>query len=264
MKIYICTDMEGVSGVVSWDQVGRDSRGAEYESARRLLTEDVNSAVAACKEAGAKEVVVLDGHGSGYNFIVESLLPGGRYIVGGNRKTALVGLDRSFDGVILLGYHSMAGTENGVLDHTQSSKAWYKYSVDGAETGEIGQCAIWAGAHGVPVIMVTGDSAACKEAKEFLKDVETVSVKEGYSRTCAKIVPPSEAREMIAAGVKKALKRIKSFKPHKIKFPAKVSIEFQTTDIADGYERGGWRRLNGTTVEKIIEKPEDGKPLWIF
>jgi D-aminopeptidase len=98
----------------------------------------------------------------------------------------------------------------------------------------------------------------------LLKGVETVAVKEGYSRTCAKIVPPAKARGMIAAGVKKVLKRIKSLRPYKIKFPAKVNIEFQTTDIADSYERGGWKRVSGTAVEKTIERPADGKPLWIF
>lgn len=256
MKIYVCTDLEGISGVVNFDQTGRDSKGVEYERARHLLTMEVNTVVDACKEGGAKEVVVLDGHSTGYNFIVEELHPQGRYIVGGGRKNVLPGLDKSFDAMILLGYHAMAGTVDGVLDHTQASKAWYNYWVNDVKMGEVGQEAILAGIMDIPIIMVTGDDAVCKEAKCLLPDVETVAVKESYSRTCAKVIPPSASQGMIRKGIMKALQKIKSIKPYKIKFPATIKIEFQTTDIADGYERNGWKRINGTTVSKIIKKLE--------
>ena len=129
--------------------------------------------------------------------------------------------------------------------------------------GEIGQHAILAGCMNIPVILVTGDTAVCKEAKALLPHVETVAVKEGYSRTCAKIIAPSAAQKLIQAGVKKAIRKLKSLKPYKIKFPAKVRIEFQTTDVADGYERNGWSRINGTTVEKIIEEPVNKSDLKI-
>ena len=256
MKIYVCTDLEGISGVVNFDQTGRDSKGLEYERARHLLTNEVNTVVSACKEAGAEEIVVLDGHSTGYNFIVEELHPDGNYIVGGGRKKVLPGLDKSFDAMILLGYHAMAGTIDGILDHTQSSKAWYNYWVNDVKMGEVGQEAIIAGSMSIPIILVTGDTAVCKEAKKLLPDVETIAVKEAYSRICAKIIPPSVCQKMIREGVKKALRKIKAIKPYKIKFPAKVKIEFQTTDIADGYERNGWKRMNGTIVEKNIKKLE--------
>lgn len=255
MKIYVCTDLEGISGVVNFDQTGRDSQGIEYERARRLLTNEVNTVVGACKEAGVKEIIVLDGHHSGYNFIVEELHPDGNYIVGGGgRKKVLPGLDKDFDGMILLGYHAMAGTENAVLDHTQSSKTWYNYWVNDIKMGEVGQAAIIAGNMGIPVILVTGDIAVCEEAEDLLPDVETVAVKEGYSRTCAKIISPLKVQAMIKEGVKKALAKIKKAKPYQAKFPARIKIEFQTTEPADTYERNGWMRINGTTVEREIKK----------
>lgn len=264
MKIYIATDLEGISGVVTFDQSGRDSKGAEYERARRLLTQEVNAVVEACKEAGVETVVAMDGHGGGFNFIVDELHPEGEYVLGGNRKRSFDGLGDDFDGVILLGYHAMSGTVDAILDHTQSSKSWYNFWVNGIKMGEIGQHSILTGFRNIPVILVTGDIATCKEAKELLPHVETVAVKEGYSRTCAKIIPPVTAREMIKKGVKKALKNIKKMKAYQIKFPAKVKIEFQSTDVADGYERGGWFRVNGTTVEKTVEKPKNGTDLKIY
>ena len=116
----------------------------------------------------------------------------------------------------------------------------------------------------IPVILVTGDVAVCEEARTLLPWVETVAVKEGYSRTCAKIIPPVVAQAMIKAGVQKALQNLKLMKPYIISFPAKVRIEFQITDAADAYERDGWKRINGTMVEKIIEKPVDGAELRIY
>jgi D-amino peptidase len=264
MKIYVCTDLEGVAGIVNFDQNGRDSRGADYEAARRLLTAEVNTVVAACKEAGAEKVIVNDGHGSGFNFIVEDLHPAGEYVIGGNRKGPFEGITKDFAGVILLGYHAMAGTENGVLDHTQSSRTWYNYWVNDVKMGEVGQCAVLAGCMHIPVILVTGDLAVCKEARALLPWVETVAVKEGYSRTCAKIIPPATARPMIKTGVQKALQNLKTMKPYIINFPANVRIEFQTTDAADGYERNGWKRINGTMVERIIEKPVNVAKLRIY
>ncbi|KKR04409.1 MAG: peptidase M55 D-aminopeptidase [Candidatus Uhrbacteria bacterium GW2011_GWF2_39_13] len=264
MKIYVSADLEGISGIVNFEQTGRDNKGPEYERARRLLTNEVNTVVAACREAGVEKVVVMDGHAGGYNFIVEDLHPEGEYVIGTNRKKSFEGMTDDFDGVILLGYHAMAGTENGVLDHTQSSKTWYNYWINDIKMGELGQSAILAGHRNIPVILVTGDLAVCKEAKELLPHIETVAVKEGYSRTCAKIIPPSAAQLMIGRGVKKALSKIKTMKPYKISFPAKVKIEFQTTDIADTYEKNGWKRVSGTIVEKIVDKPKKGQDLRIL
>ncbi|MDD3926450.1 MAG: M55 family metallopeptidase, partial [bacterium] len=56
-----------------------------------------------------------------------SIRPEGEYIIGSNRKRVFEGMSDDFDGVILLGYHAMAGTENGIMDHTYSSKTWYNY-----------------------------------------------------------------------------------------------------------------------------------------
>lgn len=139
MKIYVCTDLEGIAGVVNFDQNGREGKGVEYESARRLLTGEVNAVVAACKEAGVEKIVVNDGHGSGFNFIIEDLHPAGEYVIGSNRKRSFDGIAENFDGVIFLGYHAMSGTENGVLDHTQSSRTWYNYWVNDIKMGEVGQ-----------------------------------------------------------------------------------------------------------------------------
>ena len=68
MKVYLMTDLEGVAGV--WKFEERDDVSAEnFECrmrARRLLTREVNAAVAGFFEGGATEVIVNDGHGAVY------------------------------------------------------------------------------------------------------------------------------------------------------------------------------------------------------
>jgi len=253
MKIYIITDLEGVSGVVTFDDTGRDTNmsGPRYEAARLLLTEDVNAAVQGAIDGGATEILVNDGHGGGSNFVMEKLHPGAKYFTGCGRVSVLDGFDESTDAVMLVGYHAMSGTRKAVLDHTQSSTSWRRYFINGVETGEIGQMAVMAGHFNVPVICVTGDLAATVEAKAFLGDVETVAVKEGQGRTSAICLAPLKARELIRAGVKRALGKIGKIKPYKIKIPAEIKLECATTDVADGCERGGSERLDAFTVRRI-------------
>ena len=60
MKILIAVDMEGITGVTTWDQVTPGH--AEYARFRKLMTQDVNAAIRGACEAGAADVIVADGH----------------------------------------------------------------------------------------------------------------------------------------------------------------------------------------------------------
>ncbi|MCX7706204.1 MAG: M55 family metallopeptidase, partial [bacterium] len=134
--------------------------------------------------------------------------------------------DESFDGFIMLGYHAMNGTPDGVLHHTQSSITEAKYFYDGIERGEIYQCAVIAGYFNVPVILVTGDEAACREAKELLgNNLTTVAVKKGISREAAILLSPEETKTMLIEGAKRAVKAISQMKPYKVKFPIRLKIK---------------------------------------
>src|SRR6185312_655981 len=73
MRVLIMTDMEGVSGIVVWDQV--NSGAPLYEECRRLYTEEINAAVRGAKAAGATEIVVVDCHGAGKGWTFNSLVP---------------------------------------------------------------------------------------------------------------------------------------------------------------------------------------------
>src|SRR5437868_15397218 len=73
MRVLIMSDMEGVSGIVVWDQV--NGGAPMYEEGRRLYTEEINAAVRGAKAAGATEIVVVDCHGAGKDGNFNSLVP---------------------------------------------------------------------------------------------------------------------------------------------------------------------------------------------
>lgn len=247
MKVYIVTDLEGVSGVVLREQVFAGNPA--YEKARMLLTQDVNAAVDGALAGGATDIIVLDGHGanSAYNLVYEELHEGARYIVGAPWPSYLYGLDETCDAVFQVGTHSMAGTPMGVLEHTMSSEAWYEMRINGQPMGEMGLICAFAGHYGVPCTLVTGDKAACEQAVELLGDVEIAPVKVGLSRTSAEILPPKAARWLIKDKAAAAVRRTKEFKPYKIDGPVEIQIQYQKP-VESIKERMGVKRIERHTV----------------
>lgn len=233
LKVFISVDMEGISGIVHSDQT--TSGTAEYAAGRKWMAQDVNAAVEGALEAGATEVVVNDSHGSMRNIDPDDLHPRAILISGSPKPLSMMqGIDASFAACLLIGYHAKAGTEDAILDHTISGSVVRAVRVNGAELPELGLNAAIAGYYGVPVILVSGDTAVCRQAGEVLgKDVVTIAVKEAYGRLAAKLVPMGEARPMIKTGVKEALGKIGRAKPFKIASPYKFELEYHVSAQAD-------------------------------
>lgn len=224
MKIYIVTDLEGVTGVYKFQQT-RVAGSPEYDSAVRMMMHDIAAVAEGLREGGAEEILVLDGHGSGCNFTPEGMVGGVRYLTGRPRSQALEGLDSSFAGIVLLGYHAMNGTPDGVLHHTQSSASESRYWYNGIERGEIFQVAVIAGHYNVPIILATGDTAACREARETVDpNLPIVAVKEGKAREAAILLAAEETRPLLAEGGRRAMAEIGRRKPYKPEFPLHLRV----------------------------------------
>ncbi|MCM8762682.1 MAG: M55 family metallopeptidase, partial [Candidatus Omnitrophica bacterium] len=188
MRIYIMTDLEGVAGVVDFESQAYDT-GKYYEKAKELLTEEINAAVDGAMRAGATEVLVCDSHGPG-GIIPEMLHPSAK-LLHGRPIGKFWEIDSSkWDGLFLLAHHSMNGTPDGNLNHTYSSKAIVKMLLNGSPIGEIGMNIYLAGWFGIPAVLVTGDEAACREARQYVPAIEAVSVKKGINRTTAISISP--------------------------------------------------------------------------
>lgn len=130
-RVTLWCDMEGVCGIVNWEQVG--PRGGEvYQEGRRLFAAEVDAAVRGAKRAGADEIVVVDCHGAGapYTFrslLVEELEPGAEYVLG---AACYVEPLEGWDAALCMGAHAMAGTADGVLSPTVSSERWRRAWID--------------------------------------------------------------------------------------------------------------------------------------
>jgi D-amino peptidase len=226
MKIYISADMEGVVGAVTGEQLG--PQGFEYQRFREFMTQEVNAAVEAAFEAGATEVVVGDSHGNGQNLLIEKL-PKNILLVRAFPRPLMMmqGIDGSFAGVIFLGYHSSTTNSQGVRAHTMSSARLADVRLNNISMSEGGINAAIAGHFDVPVIMVSGDDAAVKEVTALLGDVEGAVVKWNYGFHSAMTMMPEAAYALIRERVKRAIGRIKGFKPYKLKTPIQLDVRFK-------------------------------------
>jgi len=255
MKVFIFSDLEGISGVCRFVQTGED--GPRYEDARRLLMGDINACVDGLLDAGVDQVVVRDGHGKPYNLVAEMMHPKATHIVGGWYGRPLGGLEPDCDAVILLGHHAMAGTPKAVLCHTQSLRG-DRYFYNGRETGEIGQEAMIAGHFDIPVIMISGDDAACREAREFLGDGPVViSVKKALAREGAELLAPEVARQKIRAGAAEAVARLPQCKPYKVESPVHIRLEFPDKETADNFRSEHGARAADTAYELTVDQACD-------
>ncbi len=250
MRLYIMTDLEGVAGVYSFEEQ-TFSTGKHYEAAKQLLTGEVNAAIEGALEAGVTDILVNDGHGcGGINY--ETLHPKARIIQGSPRLPGRWYGEGLYNISCMIGQHAMEGACRGNLNHTQSSLGVDYYKLNEKYIGEIAQWALYIGHYGVPLIFLSGDTAACKEAKELIPDIFICSVKDGISRTCAASLSFGASRELIRKSMKEAVlgHKAQPLQPLTWEGPYKMEIRFKQTNLADRYEESGWERLDSKTVQK--------------
>jgi len=249
MKIYIKLDGEGITGVVNSDKQATPG-GDNYQEMRRLLMSDLNAAIEGAIEGGASEVVIYDMHHYGLNVIVEELHPKAKLIAGNPHILPPgIGLSEIYKGMMMIGYHAMAGTEGGLLAHTYSPDI-KSLHLNGILMGEIGLEAAIAGTYGVPLIMISGDSKAIEEGEKLLGDFEKATVKYALNDHSALCLPASVTKEIIKEKAKSALVRINEFKPYVVSSPYQIKIEFYQIDKAEKASTiSGARRIDDTTVE---------------
>lgn len=225
-KIYISADMEGITGVVTGEQLG--PTGFEYARFREFMTQEVNAAIEGALAAGATEIVVSDSHGNGQNLLIEKLPKDILLIRSWPRPLMMMqGIDATFAGVIFIGYHTGTTNTQGVRAHTMSSARLADVQLKGVSISEGGLNAAIAGHFNVPVIMVSGDDAVVKETQARLGDVEGAVVKWASGFHSAKTLMPEAAQQLIREKVKKAVGRIKDFKPYKLAAPIQLDVRFK-------------------------------------
>ncbi len=226
MKIYISVDMEGITGVVTGDQLG--PQGFEYSRFREFMTQEANAAIEAAFAGGATEIVVSDSHGNGESLLIEKLPKNITLVRSWPRPLMMMqGIDETFAGAIFIGYHSSTTNPAGVRAHTMSSANLADVQLNGVSVPEAGINAAIAGHFNVPVIMISGDDAAVKEATGLLGNIEGAVVKWNYGFHSARTLMPGAANDLIREKVRKEMSRIGEFKPYKISAPIRLDVRFK-------------------------------------
>lgn len=258
MQIFISVDMEGVAGIVDWDQCV--AGGDDYPLGRDLLIGEVNAAIEGALSAGATGVCVNDAHSVMRNLPPDMLAGRASYLSGRFKPRYMMqGLDDSFDAVVCLGYHAAMATP-GVLSHTYNPKAIAEVRINGQVAGESGLNALVAQHYRVPVAVVTGDQYVGPEAEPFCPGITAIQVKESYSRYAAHHLHPAEARERIRDGVREALSALGRLTPPAIDLPARVEIDFLSPDMA---EQSTWVRGVERVADRTVAVTDDD-PLRLF
>ena len=258
MRVYLSVDMEGITGVA----VGKHVQPAEkdYERFRRLMTKDANAAIEGALAAGATDVVVSDGHGPMTNVLIEELHPVARLISGSNKLLGqLEGIDKGFDAAFFVGYHLREGGGDGILNHTFIGRIVYEIRVNGEPADEALVNAGLAGACGVPVALVTGDSALCKEAQAHLPGVIVAPIKEALDQFTGLSLTPEKAHALIRQRAQEALEavRAKRISPYHAKSPVTFEVDFKRTapahmaTVFPGVTRRGPRTIAVTDADYV-------------
>lgn len=260
MNIYIMTDLEGISGITSREQVLPEA--SRYAEGRRLMVNDINVVVRACKEAGAEKVYVRDCHGGGMNVIWSELCAeADGYIIGYTGDDRFPCLDEC-DAVILLGYHAMAGTPGGTLEHSMSSTSIQNYHINGAQAGEVAIDAGIVGDKGKPVIMISGDDKVCREAEALLPWVVTAEVKRGITWKGGVLLPQQKAhallREKTIEAIRHAEANPDSVKPLQYAKPITMRVELVERGILpSSYAKPYMKIIDGRTYEVTGDTMEE-------
>jgi D-amino peptidase len=248
LRIFISVDMEGIGGIGTGAMTS--GSGKDYNTGRRLVTDEINAVVEAIYEHGPAEVVINDSHGDHQNLLHTDLDPRVTYIQGAIKPLGMVaGLDASFDAVMFIGYHAKAGDPTGFLAHTGTGTVKGLWLND-HEVGEAGMNAAFAGMHGVPVVLAAGDSAFAAEIQGFL-GAETVVTKTSVTPAAARLRHPEMVRADLRAAVGRALDGLEAgrMSPWDVGTPVRIAMRFTSpTHIAILQSIPGMSQVDGYTA----------------
>ncbi|HDP78477.1 MAG TPA: peptidase M55 [Mesotoga infera] len=255
MKIFISTDMEGVSGVVSWNEMESTTAGFWTGTLDRELNWLVEELRNSELNPMIEEIVICDSHARGENLKYGSIEDSRvSWIRGYPRPWYMMeGLDSSFDLVMLIGYHARIGSWHGGMDHSYSGSSIYNIRLNGREVGETEINSYYAGWKGVPVALVSGDDILEKQLSGFI-DVPFVRTKEGIGRFSAKVYHPEVVRQNYTGGVKQLVKKLPAISPLKPEKQTTLEIDLFTTAIADAVSIvPDLERVSGRTVRYVSQ-----------
>ena len=247
MKIFISADIEGVNNIATWDET--DMKSPEYAYFRKQMTEEVRRACVGAKKAGATEILVKDAHDSARNLILKELPEYIKLHRGwqGCPCSMMAGLDKTFDAVIFIGYHSEASSDGNPLSHTMNSRNQY-VKINGVLTSEFYINALYATYLGIPVAFLSGDKKLTEFVKSLNQNIATVATKEGIHGAVISS-HPGVTDPLIEEEVKKVLST--DLKNNLLELPKHFDVEIQYKRFNDAYNASfypGCKLISSDTI----------------
>lgn len=222
-KVLLLYDMEGVTGAVKPSDVNFGSDG--YPATRESLTEDVNAAIRGLLKAGAREVVITDGHGSGNpdpDYLLDRLPKGARFDLRSTPYDPYIeAMDGSYAAMAAVAMHSRAGG-GGFLAHTYFGHT--RWIMGGHDMNESMLVAASAARFNIPLILVTGDEVLQREVAAFSPDTQYVAVKRVLSVEAAEPRPRAAVSAEIETAAERALRTVATIRPWT---PASIQAPFE-------------------------------------
>jgi D-amino peptidase len=263
LKVLLLFDMEGITGA---DEPKKTNAAYpdEYMIGRQSLTADVNAAIAGLKAAGATEIVVVDGHGSGNSEgpdVIEREIqpPAVMHFRSTPFDIYMESYDQSFDAIAAVGMHAGAGNRSGFLAHTYSSHD-IEYRVNGVPFNETMILAMGAARLKIPVIMASGDDQLEKELHRNLPWLKYAAVKHAVNVGRAEPLPRQEASRRIEQAAREALLGIDGMKTMEFPGPYRFALKFEEPAHAANaaLQPGAELAAGGQTVQIRANDFEDG------
>lgn len=246
MKIYISADIEGVTGVVHWDETEKSR--LDFNDFALQMTKEVVAACEGASAAGAEDILIKDAHDSARNINAGELPENTRLVRGWSRHPfcMMQELDNTFDAAIMIGYHSAGSISGNPLSHTLSNTKVNYIKINDEIASEFLVNAYAASLVGVPVVFVSGDEELCCSINKTNSSIKTVGVKKGVGNSVVSIHPGTAVKK-IKSGVEEILKG--DFKSCLVKLPDKFKVEISYTNHTFAYAASFYpgARLEGTT-----------------
>lgn len=178
LTIFLSADIEGTAGIANWNET--DKKHPDYPAFAAQMTREVAAACEGALAGGAGDILVRDAHDSARNIDGGKLPRGARLFRGwsGDPLLMMTGLDESFGGVMMTGYHSAAGTGFNPLSHTMDT-GLTSVRLNGLLSSELELNALTASMLRVPLRLVTGDRGLCEWLGSINPNIPTVAAFEG-------------------------------------------------------------------------------------
>lgn len=226
MKVYISMDAEGVSGIYKLGQVMPNHK--EFPWAQTMMANDINAATDGAFRAGATQVMVNDAHNAGNNLLIDQLDERIDLISGSIRPLGMAeGCQLGHDAALLIGYHRRKGGK-GVISHSYSYSTMVEMRINGRLASEHDLIGLCIGAHGIPVVFLSGDNLVVEDAKESQLGIYTVETKIAISNNAAICHHPKRNAKNIADTVEEALRNYMTdgIQPMRIDGPVHIEVRY--------------------------------------